>query len=95
MDMKEFFDLPHDQREMLVSIHRKQKRIRMDKATITGEMGRLETMLLNLQIECDHPFVEKVYKAHENEYGNFTGGGTYRCYCDDCGMRWTEDKEKK
>ena len=31
-------------------------------------------------------------KAFENEFGNLTGGGEYRCHCEDCGFRWSDQK---
>lgn len=92
MDIKDFFDLPHEQRELLVEMHRKQKRIRNDRDVINAEIQRLETRRFNMQQDCDHPFADKKYKAHENEFGNLTGGGTYYHHCDDCGLRWTTNK---
>jgi hypothetical protein len=43
-------------------------------------------------MSCEHPFATKEYRAFENEFGNFTGGGEYRHHCDDCGFRWSEEK---
>ena len=92
MDIKEFFDLPHDQRELLVDLHRKQKLIRMTRGQIEDARRRCDTQEFNNQQECQHPFAEKKYQAHENEFGNLTGGGYYRYHCEDCGARWQEDK---
>jgi hypothetical protein len=92
MNIKDFFDLPEDQRELLVELHRKQKQIRKDKEYNDQQRRMLQTREINLQTECEHPFAEKTYKAHENEFGNLTGGGVYYYHCEDCGYRWTENK---
>lgn len=92
MNVKDFFDLPEDQREMLIEIHRKQKMVRAEKEYISLERRKLSTRELNNQTACDHPFATKEYKAHENEFGNLTGGGEYRYHCEDCGFRWSENK---
>lgn len=92
MDIKEFFDLPNDQKELLVSMYQKQRMIRNTRIAIEAELKRLETRRINNQMECDHPFATKKYQAHENEFGNLTGGGYYRYHCEDCDARWQEDK---
>lgn len=92
MNINEFFNLPEEQRELLTQLHNKQKRIRLDKERIELERRKLATRELNLQLECEHPFATKTYKAYENEFGNLTGGGEYNYHCDDCGQRWTEYK---
>lgn len=89
MNVKDFFDLPEDQRDILVNLHRKQKLIRSSRESILEDRKRLDTRELNNQRECEHPFAESTYKAHENEFGNLTGGGTHHWYCEDCGKRWT------
>jgi hypothetical protein len=90
MNIKEFFDLPEDQRELLTQLHNKQKKIRADREFIDNERRKLATRELNLQMECEHPFATKVYKAYENEFGNLEGGGEYRYHCEDCGQRWSD-----
>jgi hypothetical protein len=92
MDIKDFFDLPEAQRDLLVELHRTQKMVRHTKEGIFEERRRLETRELNNQNECQHPFADSKYTAHENEFGNLTGGGTYYYHCEDCGKRWTTDK---
>lgn len=92
MDIKQFFDLPEEQRQLIIDLHNKQKKIRHTRDQITDEYVKLRTRETNNQMSCDHPFAVKDYKAHENEFGNLTGGGHYNCRCDDCGFRWVEDK---
>lgn len=92
MNIKDFFDLPEDQRELLVEMHRQQKLIRKTRELIDVERRKLSTRELNNQMECKHPFVDKKYRAFENEFGNLTGGGRYHCHCDDCGAMWDELK---
>jgi len=92
MDVRDFFNLPEDQRDLLVNLHRKQKTIRHTRANIMEERQRLVTREFNNQNECEHPFAEKTYRARENEFGNLTGGGEYHHYCEDCGKRWTTEK---
>lgn len=92
MNVKDFFNLPEDQRDILVNLHRKQKSIRASHHNIMAERAVLATREFNNQRECEHPFAESTYKAHENEFGNLTGGGSYYWTCDDCGKRWTTDK---
>ena len=92
MDIKQFFDLPEEQRQLIIDLHNKQKKIRYTREQIVDEFNKLKTREANNQISCDHPFAVKEYKAHENEFGNLTGGGQYYCHCDDCGFRWVEDK---
>jgi transposase-like protein len=92
MNVRDFFDLPDDQREMLIEIHRKQKFVRHEREQIDIERRKLATRELNNQTSCEHPFATKEYKAHENEFGNLTGGGEYRYHCEDCGFRWSENK---
>ena len=92
MNIKDFFDLPEAQRDLLVQMHRKQKEIRQTKENIDNERRKLQTREINNQMECEHPFSESTYKAHENEFGNYTGGGEYRHRCDDCGKNWSTEK---
>jgi hypothetical protein len=92
MNVRDFFDLPEEQRDMLVSLHRKQKLIRNSRDNIATERMQLATRELNNQRECEHPFSESTYKANENEFGNLMGSGTYHWYCEDCGKRWTTDR---
>lgn len=92
MNIQDFFDLPEDQRDYMVEMHRKQKMIRMTRDAINGERGRLDTQELNNQENCSHPFAKEKYVAHENEYGNLTGGGTTWHHCQDCNARWMTEK---
>lgn len=92
MNIKDFFDLPDDQREMLIDIHRRQKLVRAEKEYIATERRKLETRELNNRMACEHPFATEEYKAYENEFGNLTGGGEYRYHCEDCGKRWSKNK---
>ena len=89
---KDFFDLPNEQRQLLIDLHTKQKWIRHEKELIDIERRKAATRELNNQTDCDHPFAVETYKADENEFGNLTGGGTYHYHCEDCGLRWREKK---
>ena len=92
MNVQEFFDLPEEQRQFIVDLHNKQKKIRYAKGVIADERQKLNTREFNNQHECEHPFAQSRYQAHENEFGNLTGGGYYRYHCEDCGYHWQEDK---
>lgn len=92
MNIKEFLDLPEDVREHLFWLHNKQKRIRKERDDIALERKKLDIRSMNNQTECEHPYADKRYEAHENEFGNYTGGGEYRYSCDDCGKIWREKK---
>ena len=92
MNIKDFFDLPEDQRQLLIDLHTKQKSVRFEKEQIDISRRKLETREINLRMSCEHPFATREYKAYENEFGNLTGGGEYRYHCDDCGNRWSENK---
>lgn len=92
MNVKDFFDLPEDQRDYLFELHRKQRMVRNTRDIIAAERGRLDTREINNQMECEHPFSTDRYVANENEFGNLTGGGTRHHHCPDCGARWTTNK---
>ena len=92
MNIREFFDLPEDERQVLIDLHNKQKSIRNTRESIDIERRKLTTREANNQTDCDHPFAEKTYKADENEFGNLTGSGRYFYHCEDCGFRWSEKK---
>ena len=86
MDVRDFFNLPEDQRDLLVNLHRKQKQIRHTHTSILEERQRLVTREFNNQQECEHPFAEATYTGHG------AGGGIYHYHCQDCGKRWTATK---
>lgn len=92
MNVQEFFELPEDQRQFIIDLHNKQKKIRYAKGIIAEERQKLTTREFNNQQECEHPFATKQYHANETEFGNYTGSGVYRYHCEDCGFRWQEDK---
>lgn len=92
MNIKDFFDLPEDHRQILIDLHHSQKMVRMERENIDIERRKLATRELNLQTKCEHPFATEEYRAFENEFGNLTGGGEYRHHCEDCGFRWTTNK---
>lgn len=92
MNIQEFFDLPEEQRELLTEMHRKQKEIRSQRLYIETERRKLDTRETNLQMNCEHPFQSKIYKADTDEYGILTGSGTYHFHCPDCDRRWQEHK---
>jgi hypothetical protein len=92
MNIQEFFDLPDDQRQMIIDLHNKQKKIRHTREQIADERQKLNNREFNNRMQCDHPFATKTYKAYENEFGNFTGGGTYTYRCEDCGNVWTDEQ---
>lgn len=92
MNIRDFFDLPESERQFIVDLHNKQKKVRYTKDQIADERHKLMTREANNQMQCDHPFATKEYRAHENEFGNLTGGGVYNYYCDDCGFRWQDDQ---
>lgn len=92
MDVRMFFDLPEAERQMIIDLHNKQKRIRRARADIADDLAKIKMRETNNQLQCDHPFAVKTYRAHENEFGNLTGGGVYSYYCEDCGFRWQDTK---
>ena len=93
MDIKDFFDLPEDARLILVRMEHTRKLVIETRNSIAVERQKLNTRELNNQLRCEHIYCQKTYKAHENEFGNYTGGGVYHYHCDDCGKRWTEEKD--
>lgn len=92
MNIRDFFDLPESERQFIIDLHNKQKKIRHTKEVIHDERLKLITREFNNQNQCEHPFATKEYRANENEFGNLTGGGVYNYHCDDCGFRWQDDK---
>ena len=92
MNYIDFLNLPENQRDHLVKIWEKQKRIRTCREDIELGRERLKTREINNQNACDHTFAEKTYKAFENEFGNYTGTGEYQYRCGDCGKQWSEAK---
>ena len=92
MNIKDFFDLPENQRQLLIDLHDKQKSIRFQREMIDNSRRSLNTKEINLQMECEHPFATKEYKAYKNEFGNLTGGGEYQHHCKDCDYRWSTNK---
>ncbi len=95
MNIRDFFDLPEEQRQILINLHNKQKMVRHEREQIDIEQRKLKTRELNNQLQCEHPFAEESYKANENEFGNLTGGGEYRYHCDDCGNRWSQTNRRR
>jgi hypothetical protein len=93
MDIKDFLDLPEEIRNHLLWIETQRRDIRKTVEVITKERKELDYKEMNNQIRCEHWFADKTYKAHENEFGNFTGGGVYHYHCEDCGKRWSEEKK--
>ena len=91
MNTEEFLNLPEKERDYIIAIHNKQKKVRMARDQIKEERAQMETRELNNQMYCDHPARKERYVAHENEFGNLTGGGIYHYYCEDCGHRWSQD----
>ena len=91
MNIQEFFDLPENVRDELLRQHQKRKKIRASYEDILREEQKLNIRKTNLQNECEHPHKTHKYVAHENEYGNYTGGGTYYYKCPDCGLNWHSD----
>lgn len=94
MNIQEFFDLPEDQRQMIIDLHNKQKKIRYAREQILEEREKLNAREFNNMMQCDHPFATKTYKAREDEYGTMTGGGWYTYKCGDCGNVWTDEVER-
>jgi rubrerythrin len=92
MNIKEFFDMSEEQRQFIIDLHNKQKNIRDIRDAINDERQKLNTRELNNQLDCIHQFAKSKYVAHENEFGNLTGGGTTYYHCEDCGYHWSEDK---
>jgi len=92
MNIKEFLDLPEETRDYLLKLDVKRKQIRKTAESIATDRFKLNNRELNNQMQCEHWFADKTYKAHENEFGNYTGGGEYRYHCEDCGKRWSEEK---
>lgn len=92
MDIREFLDLPFEKRQEMVQMHEKQRKIRETTNNIKEQRRKLDIQEMNTQMICDHFFAIKRYEAFENEFGNYTGGGEYHCYCPDCDRRWREPK---
>ncbi len=89
MNIQEFMDLPENIREELTRRHEKVKYIRKAMDRIKCDERALRTRKLNLQLECEHPYKITKYQAHENEFGNYIGGGEYTHKCPDCESYWT------
>ena len=85
MNIREFFDLPEEERQVLIDLHNKQKSIRNTRESIDIERRKLTTREFNNQTECQHPFTSKVFQTF-----GASDGGEYRYRCDDCGFIWYE-----
>lgn len=92
MDIKQFLDLPLDQREVLVSLHEKQKYINRQWEKIKEDEKSLGIRKLNLQLECEHPFASRVPKADTGNWCPTDDKYWYDCKCPDCGKVWQEDQ---
>jgi hypothetical protein len=88
MNIDDFLNLDEDVRETLIEAHRLRNYIISSRDAIKAERAKLDTREFNLQMQCNHPMATSRYVAHENEFGNLTGGGTRNHYCPDCGSRW-------
>lgn len=92
MDVKQFLDLPEDQREELVRLHEKQKYIHGEWEQIKYAEQKLNTRKLNLQLECEHPFASRTAKADTGNWCKQDDQYWYDCKCPDCGKVWQEDQ---
>lgn len=90
MTVDEFLNLPDDEKALYLEAFEKQKHIRKTRDGIASERQKLTTRELNNQISCGHPNAKSKYRAHENEFGNLTGGGVTNFHCLDCDLRWSE-----
>jgi hypothetical protein len=88
MYIREFFDLPIDQREELFKIHIKQKDIRNKAEYIKKERHSLNVQEATLQEACEHPFAKSTTRVVEDEYGRRTGTSESQHYCPDCDKKW-------
>jgi hypothetical protein len=91
MTIEEFFELPEEEREALVQLHQSRKRTKAEHDAICAERRKLDTRMLNNQIQCTHP---AVVKHHHSDVGNWSKADD--CYwtdfeCPDCGKRWSEE----
>lgn len=89
MDIREFFDLPIEQRDELFRIHNKQKEIQSRAQSIKLQRDSLSKMETALQEECEHTFAAFSSRIIEDEYGRRTGDSERTHYCPDCDLRWT------
>jgi len=92
MNTDDFFNLSESERQYLIDQHNKRKKVKATRDYIKEERKTLDVREANNQMYCDHPAKKERYVAHENEYGNLTGGGTTHYYCEDCGFRWSDEK---
>lgn len=88
MDIREFFDLPVEQRDELFSMHRKQKEIRAKAEYIKKERHSLDIQEAAMQEACEHIFSVVRARIIEDEYGRRTGASEHQHYCPDCDLKW-------
>ena len=93
MNVKEFLDLPKEQRELLVELHEKQKRVREQWDQIRFDEAKLFNRKFNLQhTGCEHPMATKVANSDKGNYDPSQDSSWYDCKCPDCGKTWVEDQ---
>ena len=88
MDIREFFNLPVEERDELFRVHEKQKSIRARAEYIKKERHSLDKQEAAMQEECEHTFAVTRSKVIEDEYGSRTGVTERTNYCPDCDLRW-------
>lgn len=94
MDIKEFLDLSEIEREELIRVHDKQKRIRAEREDIMLAEKKLEIRKINMQNECEHPNVTKTAKADTGNWCPQDDSYWYEFRCPDCSKFWTENQRK-
>jgi Spy/CpxP family protein refolding chaperone len=90
--MQEFFNLTVEERDRLIAIHYKQKRIRETSQYIKQELDRINEQYRANQDDCQHPFAKKNHVKYEG-YSEKPIYST-EFYCSDCDKRWTEEGSK-
>jgi hypothetical protein len=92
MKYEDFFQLPHEERDRLMAIHRKQSQIRIVSAQIKRQYEELNRQYKKNQEDCLHPFTKKEHIRTE-DYGCAPDFST-KFYCPDCDKHWHEEGSK-
>lgn len=92
LTIEKFLSLDDDTRGILIAADMKRQKVKRVRDEIADERRKLNTRETNNQISCDHPMATERYVAHENEFGNLTGGGTMHHSCPDCLLRWNTNE---
>ena len=90
--IKEFFELPEEDRKEIIAINRHRKEIIDTKKWIDEQRFKLNQDMEELRnSKCKHPLLETKYLCKEDEYGRAYANGSYTSNnCPDCGKFWLE-----